>query len=106
MIRTERCPVCESPASRTWPGLVAPFIADRVLDGPVEPCELRECGACGLRYFAERFTEPELARLYADYRGTAFSGTPPRHEPGNRKVFNEDISRRGNIAAARRAGLI
>jgi SAM-dependent methyltransferase len=103
--RIDQCPVCDSPSRHGWPALVAPFIADFVLQSPVERCHLRECETCGLRFFAERFTGPELARLYTDYRGAAYYRTRHRHEPWYSERFNVDIGHNPQRGAARRAGL-
>jgi SAM-dependent methyltransferase len=103
--KTDQCPVCGSQSQRGWPALVAPFIADFVLRAPVERCRLHECETCQLRFFAERFTEAELARLYTDYRGAAYFRTRHAHEPWYTERFNEDIGHNPQRWAARRAAL-
>jgi hypothetical protein len=105
MNRTERCPVCGSQSRLCWPALVAPFIAEFVLQASVERCHLRQCDTCQLRFFAERFTAPELARLYTDYRGAAYFRTRHRHEPWYTEKYNLDLGHDPHRAAARRAGL-
>ena len=105
MNRTEHCPVCGSQSRHGWPALVAPFIADFVLQASVERCHLRQCDTCQLRFFAERFTAPELARLYTDYRGADYYRTRHRHEPWYTEKYNLDLGHDPLRAAARRAGL-
>jgi hypothetical protein len=103
--KTEHCPVCGSEAHRGWPALVAPFIADFVLQTAVEHCRLLECGTCGLRFFAERFTHAELSRLYADYRGATYYRIRHRHEPWYTARYNGDIGNDSGRARARREGV-
>jgi len=103
--RIDRCPVCGSAPGRAWPALVAPFIADFVLHTSVERCHLHECGRCGLRFFAERFTDQELARLYTDYRGPEYFRSRHRHEPWYTERFNRRIGHDSARSAARQAGL-
>jgi len=103
--KIDRCPACGSQTERRWPALVAPFIADFVLRRGVEPSGLRECGGCGLRFFEDRFTDPELSRLYADYRGAEYFRTRHRHEPWYTERFNRAIGHDPQRAAGRREGL-
>jgi hypothetical protein len=58
-----------------------------------------------LRFFADRFTTEELARLYGDYRGPRYFEVRHRHEPWYTARFNCAIAHHGATAAARRAGL-
>jgi hypothetical protein len=84
---------------------VAPFIAEFVLQTPVERCQLRQCDTCQFRFFDERFTARELARLYTGYRGAAYYRTRHRHEPWYTEKYNVALGHNPHRAAARRAGL-
>ncbi len=45
-------------------------------------CNSLWCTACGLLFMDLRFSEAELAALYADYRGTEYVALRERYEPG------------------------
>jgi hypothetical protein len=98
--------VCGAPSPEGWPAITAPFIAEYVLHAPAGLCRLCECRACGLRFFAERFTEDELATLYAEYRGPRYFAVRHRHESWYSEAINRGVSHRGDGATARRDGLV
>jgi SAM-dependent methyltransferase len=85
--------------------LVAPFIAAFVLEGPVQPCRLLECGSCRLRFFSERFTTDELHKLYAEYRGDRYYRIRHRHEPWYTETYNRWIGHDAQRTAARKDSL-
>lgn len=102
MLTIDHCPCCDSRSTESWPGLVAPFIADFVLRMPVTTCTLHECKVCGFRFFAERFITAEAERLYAGYRGVAYFNSRNRYEPWYTARFNEDASAQSDTIAERR----
>jgi hypothetical protein len=99
MYVTPTCPGCGATQRFAWPALIAPFITDYVLSGVTRACNLCECNNCGLRFFDQRYSEEELARLYHDYRGERYVAIRRRHEPRY-----ENAAAIGDIAA-RRAGV-
>jgi SAM-dependent methyltransferase len=47
-------------------------------------CNSLTCDACGHLFLDIRFTEEEMARLYDDYRGEAYTALREQYEPGYR----------------------
>jgi hypothetical protein len=106
MQKASQCPACGGQPAKSWPALVAPFIADFVLREPVTPCRLEECASCSLRYFDERFTDAEAERLYADYRGERYLKVRRHHEPWYTERYNARIGHGDARVEARRQALM
>ena len=102
---TTTCPSCGTAVNYGWPALVAPFIADYVLQGPVARCRLLECDCCDHRFFDQRFTDAETARLYAGYRGPAYFAVRHQHEPWYSRAYNRGIGHDPARVQARKASL-
>lgn len=95
-----RCIYCDHDAPDSSPAIVMPFVAHRALgyapveitrdwglrDVPVGQCQTRcntlHCPRCGGLFMDLRFGEPEMADLYADYRGPAYTTLREHYEPG------------------------
>ena len=98
-----RCIYCGHDAPESSPAIVMPFVAHRALgyapveitgdwglrDVPVGQCQARcntlHCPSCGGLFMDLRFGEPEMAALYADYRGPAYTALRERYESGYAK---------------------
>ena len=96
----ERCPCCHGREIARSPAVLMPFIAARVFGWePVAVtadwglrdlapgqaysiCATLACADCSLLFLDIRFDEAELAALYVDYRGPAYSALRERFEPG------------------------
>jgi SAM-dependent methyltransferase len=94
------CPCCGGVDLVRSPAVLMPFIAFRTFGWtPVEItpewgmkslrtgmayplCNSVQCQACGLLFLDIRFSDEEMARLYADYRGEAYTQQRDRFEPG------------------------
>lgn len=100
---TEACPCCGSQEKGEWPALVSPFVASYVLDRRPQPTRLLECKGCRFRWFAERFTEDEAARLYDGYRGDRYFQARHRHEPWYTRKVNDDIGGDPAVVSFRKA---
>lgn len=87
------CPSCESTSWTAYPAVVAPFVAEYALGahGPAPATRLIECRDCGLRFFEDRYTDSEIAKLYDDYRGERYFEARHRHEPWYTRGANSDI---------------
>lgn len=92
MLKVSQCPCCDGGSTRSWPAVVAPFIAEFVLREPASHCKLLECDNCGFRFFDERFTGAEIERLYSRYRGPEYFEVRHRHEPWYTAGFNKNAS--------------
>ena len=95
-----KCVCCDSDRLKHVPAVLMPFVAFRVFGW--EPIEIRpewglrdlpagklycvcrsmQCQACGALFLDMRFDEDEMAALYDDYRGPAYTGVRDRFEPG------------------------
>ena len=111
-----RCIYCDHDAPESSPALLMPFVAHRALgyapveitsdwglrDVPVGQCQARcntlHCPRCGGLFMDLRFGEPEMAALYADYRGPAYTALRERYEPGYKRR-NEMLSQLSYTAA-------
>jgi SAM-dependent methyltransferase len=100
--RSQACPSCGCSQIEQRPALIAPFIARYVLDSEPEVCALCRCGDCGLVYFGRPYSEAEIARLYADYRGERYLAIRHSFEPWYTRRFNEDIGGPAGMAPRRR----
>lgn len=94
------CPCCGGTDLARSPAVLMPFVAFRAFGWtPVEItpewgmktlrtgmayplCSSMQCQACGLLFLDIRFSEEEMAALYAGYRGPAYSEQRERFEPG------------------------
>lgn len=94
------CPCCGGEDLARSPAVLMPFIAARVFGWEsveVTPdwglrdlapgrahslCTTLACRACGLLFLDMRFDEAEMAALYADYRGPAYTALRERFEAG------------------------
>lgn len=106
MRNIEQCPICGGTACKSWPALVAPFIAEYVLHSPVSICALKECSNCGFRFFDSRFEDMEMARLYSGYRGPEYFKTRHRHEFWYSERHNEDSGKDRTVVASRKIFLL
>jgi hypothetical protein len=99
--RMSQCCVCCGSSKLSFsPAILMPFIAHRVFNWkPVSIdstwglksipegrafsiCNSIECGSCGLLFLDIRFDDQEMARLYDDYRGPAYTQLRDNYEPG------------------------
>jgi SAM-dependent methyltransferase len=87
------CVVCDSVDLRTWPAVVAPFIADYAIRAGVPACQLMECRSCGFRFFDARLTDVEIGRLYAEYRGDGYFRCRHHHEFWYTRSVNDRVGR-------------
>jgi hypothetical protein len=95
-----RCVACEGDGLERSPAVLMPFVAWRVFGwepteiGPdwglrdLKPgaaysvCASVSCRDCGMLFLDMRFDDEEMAALYEDYRGEAYSNQRERFEPG------------------------
>jgi hypothetical protein len=96
----ERCICCQSTQLNRSPAILMPFVASRAFGWePVEVtadwglrdirlghayplCNSVQCMRCGAMFLDIRFDAAEMAALYADYRGEAYTELRERFEPG------------------------
>lgn len=94
------CLCCGSSDLDANPALWMPFVADRALGIPplsITPdlglrsipagtgyalCKSLHCQRCGHLFANYRFDDDEMQRLYADYRGKAYTDLRESYEPG------------------------
>lgn len=94
------CVCCDSGNLQSAPAVLMPFVSSRVFGwDPVvidaswglktiargqayALCKTLQCLDCGFVFLDIRFSETELARLYQDYRGEAYTALRDRFEPG------------------------
>lgn len=97
-----RCIYCDHNALESSPAIIMPFVAHRALgyppveitgdwglrDVPSGHCQARcntvHCRDCGGLFMDLRFGEPEMAALYDEYRGPAYTDLRESYEPGYR----------------------
>lgn len=95
-----QCVCCGSARLIRSPAILMPFVAHRALGwAPVEIdaswglktirqgnaytiCASLACQDCGLLFLDIRFSDDELAALYDDYRGAAYTDLRDHYEPG------------------------
>ncbi|HET6347018.1 MAG TPA: methyltransferase domain-containing protein, partial [Myxococcota bacterium] len=99
------CPSCEGEDLHAFPALLSPFIARYVMNCPPRPSWLMHCRSCGFRFFAERFTADEAARLYDGYRGPRYYHARRREEPWYTEALNAGFERDPAAIAARKAAV-
>ena len=114
----KRCVCCDSTRLAARPAVLMPFIANRVFgwepvvidaawgmrdlpQGAAQSvCRTLMCEDCGLVFLDMRFDDEEMAALYDDYRGPAYTATRERFEPGYaaRNALFEDGAHYGAMA--------
>jgi len=95
-----RCICCGGTALRRSPAILMPFVAARafgwtpveitadwglktIAPGMAYPlCNSVQCQDCGVLFLDIRFDEAEMAALYDDYRGPAYTAQREAFEPG------------------------
>lgn len=85
------CPCCGRSDLETRAALIAPFIARYLHDQPPSRCQLSLCRSCDAMFFNKRFTPDEVAKLYHDYRGSAYFAARHNWEPWYTRAFNDRI---------------
>lgn len=111
-----RCIYCDSNALEQAPAIIMPFVAHRALgyapveisrnwglrDVPTGQCQARcnttHCHDCGGLFMDLRFGDPEMAALYENYRGQAYSDLRERYEPGYR-LRNDELACQSHTVA-------
>lgn len=109
----DRCVCCGSPDLESSTALWMPFVSHRAMDLPpltidrglglatipegraYALCKSLMCRRCGHLFADYRFSDSEMDRLYADYRGDAYSELRELYEPGyseRNRVICEGIS--------------
>lgn len=101
--RAHSCLCCGSARYDAYPALVAPFLASYVFAARPRPTRLLQCRDCGFRFFEERLTDAESARLYSGYRGERYFRARHRREPWYTRKVNDGIGEDVGVARARRA---
>ncbi|MEX3935920.1 class I SAM-dependent methyltransferase [Paraburkholderia phymatum] len=94
------CICCQGDRLNRSPAILMPFVANRVFGWePVEVtadwgfrdiqpghayplCNSVQCADCGALFLDIRFDDEEMAALYTDYRGEAYTDLRDRFEPG------------------------
>ena len=96
----KRCVACDGDRLGHVPAVLMPFVADRIFGwrpAEISPewglrdipagmacsiCKTMMCEDCGMLFLDMRFDDEEMAALYADYRGEAYTRERDRFEPG------------------------
>ncbi len=96
----KRCVACDGDRLGHVPAVLMPFIADRIFGWrptEISPewglrdiragnacsiCKTMMCEDCGMLFLDMRFDDEEMAALYTDYRGDAYTTARDRFEPG------------------------
>jgi hypothetical protein len=98
------CPICEQPANFLAYAVVAPWISE-LGDAPNSFSTYQRCENCDFNFFSHRYTDTELATIYADYRGGDFFRVRHSWEPWyNNSVngaFTDDDSATDQITKRR-----
>lgn len=108
----EECVCCGSRDLATSPAVLMPFVAKRVLGhDPLEIneswglrdlrqgtaytlCNSMQCRECGTLFLDYRFTDEQIAALYAGYRDAAYTQQRDRYEPGYAAEMAQDYAHR------------
>lgn len=96
MVPASRCLLCGSPADRSCPATLAPFVAARTGAAAPDGFALLACDACDFAWFSHRFDDQENARLYDGYRGAAYTAARKRWEP----AYGDEPGHLGDETAA------
>lgn len=91
------CPICAG-ATVKFNGSIAPFISHYVLEvSPAPTCELLYCADCDFACSNTRFSEQEMLRLYADYRGENYTAERIKMEPHFKNFVSEPLKIRQQL---------
>ena len=94
MIHVRECVICSQPITKNSEkkAVVAPFLAGRIWGSSAFPASLLRCEKCDFSFFTPRMEDSEIARLYQDYRGTAYQKQRHSYEPWYTESFNRGLS--------------
>jgi hypothetical protein len=86
------CPICKNITQLVAHGVVAPWITE--LCDKLNPghTQLHFCPECDFHYFAHRYNEIEVEKIYSEYRSDSFFKIRRRWEPWYNKRVNEAFS--------------
>lgn len=98
-----QCHCCAGDRFRTYPAVVAPFVAERALLAKPTRSRLLECESCGFRFFELRLDDDETRRLYRDYRGSEYFAQRHRHEWWYTRRANDGLGGDESVSEARRS---
>jgi SAM-dependent methyltransferase len=87
----KRCFCCDGTDFKEFGALIAPFVASYIWKTSPRVTLLLECRSCGFRFFQERFSKDEIARLYADYRSERYWKARHACEPWYTRAINDGI---------------
>lgn len=108
----DECVCCGSRDLAASPAVLMPFVAKRVLGhDPVEIteswglrdlrhgtaytlCNSLQCRECGTLFLDYRFTDEQMAALYAGYRDAAYTLQRDRYEAGYARTMAQDYAHR------------
>lgn len=113
----DTCICCCSSDLASSPAVLMPFVASRALgQKPLQItadwgmrdlnpgmaytlCHSLQCRACGALFLDYRFTPAQMASLYKDYRGPAYTQLRERFEPGYAVASARDYTHRHTYVA-------
>jgi Zn-finger nucleic acid-binding protein len=94
---TIRCRACNNEDKNTFRlGNIAPFVADRMLDGKRNKDFVCECPRCGLLWLDINPTEKQLSQYYNGYFGEEYYTQRVAYEPGFKDKWNALQNRNAN----------
>lgn len=82
-----KCLTCQSEALEVFPGRIADFVASRV--GIEAETSWAHCTQCGLSWCLRRFTDDQMAALYAGYRDDVYVMERETFEPGYLQIHEQ-----------------
>jgi hypothetical protein len=106
MVEIRSCPCCGGARLRSYPALTAAFVAEYALQRPRAVVRLLECLDCSFRFFADRFEDAEIQRLYSGYRGPAYYAARHRHEFWYSRKINDSLGANPAEIASRNATVL
>jgi SAM-dependent methyltransferase len=95
------CIVCGSGEVESQPGLVAPFLAQRIWKKQAFRSYLLHCKGCDFLHFTPRLSDAEEAALYLDYRGHAYQVERHESEPWYTEKLNASLYSAGTMQSRR-----
>ena len=92
MNKEQKCLICNSKNTKTYPTKISDFLISRMLQSKDNiDTNLIHCSECGFAYYDYRPSNDEITRLYKDYRDDKYQKVRQSYEPWYTKEINSLI---------------
>ena len=101
-----QCVICKGKEIKRKRATVVPFLTNRIFGRNSFRTSLIYCKTCGFQFYAVRFNENELVRLYNNYRDDEYIRQRNKYEPWYTRRLNDGLFARTETLLNRKKSLL